>query len=373
MLFATRRPTARLARGILAMTFSAAIGLLLSEIFLTIYHGRGPGEIMALPESPYLFTARHDTAFVEDGIEYQFNNLGMRRTGDVTELPEKGTTRILSYGDSIANGWAVPADDTYANVVELELNRRTRKSFEVLNMYRGVSPTLASFHIRRDVPRLRPHGVILLIELLNDVSDEAHLRVVGRDPDGLALTIRRSRYIVGWDGQLLAPLTVSGSLIERTKTWTALSRIAGELLSLRKGHSTGQFAEPLFSNGRDVYYYHLGFDKFLLSEQAIADGFDRLFESARGIERFLQRHDIRFLLVILPSRFAFFDNQYRDASLEVFHRAQDRAGELDLSFISLFDLLRAEGGERLFLDFCHPTASGNRAIASALYPVLSRW
>jgi hypothetical protein len=37
------------------------------------------------------------------------------------------------------------------------------------------------------------------------------------------------------------------------------------------------------------------------------------------------------------------------------------------------DPLERAGGAALYMDFCHPTAAGNRAIAAALTPVLAAW
>ena len=98
-----------------------------------------------------------------------------------------------------------------------------------------------------------------------------------------------------------------------------------------------------------------------------------MFEALAGIHRYLERRSIHFLVVILPSRYVYEDGPYRESSLALLGRAEARAEALGLPFLSLRGALAAAGGARLFMDFCHPTADGNRAIAKALEATLRGW
>ncbi len=349
-----------LQRGLLVAA-SAILGLLALEGALTLWYGT-PGEpgpwIMAEQfGSPYVFTLRPGSGS---------NNLAMRRTADVSRTAPPGSKRILSYGDSIAAGYGLAERETYSELLEQSLRIADDSRHEVLNMARGHSPTIYSFHVRRDVPELNPLGVVLQIELLNDVPDEARTRTRGRDADGLPLEITRHRYILGWDGHILAPLSFFGSALERTKLYAKVSHWLGRNLQRLQPN-------PLFASDSPVTYYSLGSDRYFLSEEALSSGFDRLFEAVAGIHAYLERRDIRFLLLIMPSRHVYADDQYTDASLELLQRAEARARELGLPHLSLHAALGRAGGAALFMDFCHPTAAGHRAIAAELEPILSRW
>lgn len=361
------------------LAISLALGLLIMEASLTLYYGSGaePGKLI-IPEgarSPYLFEAEPRSSFVENDVEYRLNNLGMRRSKDVLRTSSEETMRILSYGDSIANGWGIPEDSTYSHLLEMGLQEHKDQSYEILNMYRGVAPTLASFHIRGNLPILEPRGVVLEIELLNDISDEALIRTEGRDENGLPTQIRTSRYIVGWDGHLLSGLYLRGTLVERTKSWASVSRLIGTSLSAMKEKGIKRTIEPVFTDdsGAEHYFYNLGFDRFLLTEEATDRAFDQMFASIVGISRFLRSHDTSFLLVILPSKYAYEPGPFQQASLRQLRRAEDRAREMKLPYVSLYESYLQAGGQDLFMDFCHPTRDGNRVIADEIFPVVSRW
>ena len=359
---------------LLLLGLSAVLGLGLGEALLTWRWADGHSNLVQADGygSPFLFRGAANSVVEADGVEYRLNNLGMRRETDVSLTPPPDTVRLLVYGDSITNGWRVHVGETYVHLLESGLNRSGRRRWEVLNMYRGGWPTGASFHVRHDVPRLQPQGVLLQIELLNDVSDEALFQTSGRDRDGLPVRISRSRYVLGWDGRLLAPLTVSGSLIERTKVWALVSQNYGQLRSSIEMPQDRSGVRPRF-NGSDTYYYNLGFDRFRLDERTLAEGFDRMFDSLAGIHRFLSRHGVRSLIVIVPSRFAYEHPRYRAASLDALRRAEATAAGVGLPFVSLLEALEEGGGADLFMDFCHPNAAGNQVISEAIRPVVASW
>jgi lysophospholipase L1-like esterase len=352
----------------------------LLEIGITLYYGYVKGQdngsgamIVDHYDSPYIFKSKPRTSISIGGVEYHFNNYSMRRNSDVTEAPKKGVRRLLSYGDSISQGWGVKSEETYPQVLESELNGKQHHKYEVFNMFRGTAPTIASFHIRRDIEQFKPFGIIIEIELLNDTSDEALIRTTGRDRNGLPLKMQRSRYILGWDGELLASLTLQGSFIERTKIWSYLSRLVGFPMSFVKDGAWKKGAAPLFSDDSGVFFYNMQFDRFLLTEPALEKGFDRMFESLHGIHRLLERKDIRFLVVILPSRFVYVNGRFKKKSLEQVRKAEVRAAELHLPYVSLYEHFKEAGGENLFMDFCHPTGDGNRVIAHSIFPLIIKW
>jgi hypothetical protein len=335
--------------------------LVLFELGVSVWYGTlgspGPFELVEEYRSPFVFRLRAGVAG---------NNLGLRRAVDTPTVAAPGTRRILSYGDSIAEGYRLEGAATYADLLESALETAGGESFEVLNMVRGHSPTVYSFHVRIDVPRLRPDGVILQIELINDVSDEARARTRGRDADGLPLEILAHRYLVGWDGHLLAPLAFSGSFIERTKLYAKLSRWLGRASERLRPN-------PIFAAESPITFYSRRSDRFLLTEAALDAGFERLFDSVAGIQRYLERQGVRFLLIILPSRHVYAHGQYAGSSRALLLRGEEAARARDIRYVSLDAALGRAGGADLFMDFCHPTAAGNRVIASELEPILRAW
>ena len=74
---------------------------------------------------------------------------------------------------------------------------------------------------------------------------------------------------------------------------------------------------------------------------------------------------IAFLLVIMPSRDSYEAEARSVGARRLLDRAEARAAELELPTLSLRVRLGTAGGAELYMDFCHPTAAGNEAIAAA--------
>jgi lysophospholipase L1-like esterase len=345
----------------LLLVISTLLGLVILEGGLTLFYADERAgarlEMVEAFRSPYVFVHPPGRGF---------NSLGMRRERAVSPQPLPGTRRILSYGDSISAGYRLAEVQTYSHRLEQALGADTGKSFEVLNMSRGHSPSVYAFHLRNDVPALQPRGVILEVELVNDTPDEAHVRTRGRDASGLPLELRSHRYILGWDGYLLAPITFSGSFLERTKVYAKISRWVGRLLHRLRPN-------PLFSAESPLLYYSHSSDRYFLTAAELARGFDRLFDTLAAIQHYLAARDIHFLVILLPSQYAYAPPEYREAARELLRRGEERARELGIPFVSLGEALGNAGGAELFMDFCHPTADGNRVIAQALLPLLADW
>ena len=351
----------RVVQRVLLLFVSIALALFVLEIGLTLWYGnlfrRGPLELAAGQDSPFVFTIRPGD---------RANHLAMLREEPVARVPPRGTRRILSYGDSIAEGYRLPLEETYSHLAEALLRESTGERYEVLNMARGHSPSVYAAHIGRDVPALDPMGVVLEIELLNDVPDEAHVRFAGSGSDGLPGQLLSHRYIVSWDGHILAPLAWRGSFFERTKLYAQLSRAFGRMRERANPN-------PLFASDSPIRYYSLSSDRYFLTEQALERGFSRMFASLEAIHGYLQRRGIHFLLLILPSRDAFETSQHQAASQAIVERAEQRARRAGIPFVSLRGAMGRGGAAELFMDFCHPTARGNQLIAQEIAPLLAAW
>jgi lysophospholipase L1-like esterase len=356
-------------RGLLLIV-ATSFSLVVLELGVTAWYRDlgewGPYEIVKEWNSPFIFKGRADVLESRYVVEPRDGSIVAQAWEPLGRDPER-PYRILSYGDSIAGGYGIDRDEMYASLLQERLNDETGRSPEIFTMYRGHSPTLYSFHMRKDVPLLRPDAVIMQIELANDISDEAMAYTRGRDSTGLPLELLRYRYTLGWDGHILAPLSFSGSFIERTKVYAKLSRFMGRALQK-------YFPNPVFREDAATYFYSHSSERWFLNENVLATGFDRLFEVLGATHQYFEQREIKFLLLILPSRYLYTGDRYTSSSITWLKRAEDRASALGIPFFSPWEEIADAGGASLFMDFCHPTPEGNRAIAEALEPVLlERW
>jgi lysophospholipase L1-like esterase len=313
--------------------------------------GEGPWRPAPTLGSPFLHLAAPGRG--------DMNGLSIRRRSPTQPAPPRGTLRVLSYGDSVAHGYRLRHDETYSHLLEQRLDRTAPPRVEILNMFRGHSPSVYAFHLRRDVPMLSPDAVLLEIELLNDVSDEVFVETRGVAEDGLPEELRRARYLLGFDGHLLPSSGGGGAWWQRTLLAGRLRRWWGRQLSKRPD-------EAVFGEQADVAYYVTRSERHLLTQASTEAAFERLFQSLAGIHHFLAEREVGFLLAILPSRDVYQQGRFAQGASRLLERARVRAAELEIPAVTLRDEIGRAGGEALYLDFCHPTAEGSAAIAEAL-------
>ena len=101
--------------------------LAVAEVFLHIYYDNDPSRFNKNPyedivltqpyNSPYVYIKRYgdmETYYVTQ------NNFLMRRRSDVSEKPEEGVVRILSYGDSVGLGVWHEDDENYSYFLDIK-------------------------------------------------------------------------------------------------------------------------------------------------------------------------------------------------------------------------------------------------------------
>ncbi|HXK61336.1 MAG TPA: SGNH/GDSL hydrolase family protein [Acidobacteriota bacterium] len=301
------------------------------------------------------------------GVPFRTNRFGLRDEEDFSETAPAGEYRILSLGDSIAFGLGLPASSHYTKLLEKKLNEaETSTRVRVINAAGpGYSPSGYYLYLRNEGLRLDPRLVIIEIELCNDVTDEALLR--WEVESGELKRVRGGRYIVGWDGNLLATYCRGPYFFERTYTYTVLTR---RLLNLLYRIDP---TEP-FAATQGVTYYSLGFDRYLLDTERIEEGWTRLFGAIEQTRDLLKREGVDFLLVIMPTQYMFdpATGPYGAFAEKLVKRAIEEARRRDLPFIDMTEPIRDGGGKSLYFDFAHPTAEGNKVIAKELFHRLSQ-
>jgi hypothetical protein len=99
----------------------------------------------------------------------------------------------------------------------------------------------------------------------------------------------------------------------------------------------------------------------------LEEGWARLFKALHGTDVLLQSRNIDFLLLIMPSRYLFQEaGQYTQYARRIFVRACRLAEEYSLPYLDLSRAVEQGGGAKLFFDFAHLTAQGNRIVAEEL-------
>jgi lysophospholipase L1-like esterase len=293
------------------------------------------------------------------------NNAGFRRLEPTSETPPPDIVRVLSYGDSIGHGFGVEDGEQYTDQLETLLNiPRQNSRWEVLSTFRGSSPGIYSFHIRVDQPRFRPDWVMMEIEMQNDLTDEALLRLGPRDPTGLPHMVYGGRYAVSLEGVVINNLSSSVPFFSRTLVYSNIASVVGRIRS-------SLARNPLFLPGASPYYYNVGSDRYLLTQPRLEQAFDEMFETIRAIQRFVEANHARFLLVLVPGRDVFAQGTVSEAPLRLFQRAVTKSADLKIPHVDTYAHLERAGGWDVFMDFCHPNARGHEAIARALYEFFS--
>ncbi len=126
--------------------------------------------------------------------------------------------------------------------------------------------------------------------------------------------------------------------------------------------------EP-FHSTVGVTYYILGFERYLLDQERIEAGSNRLFRAIRGMKEVLAEQDIPFLLLVLPSRFVFEGHapQHSSFARGLVERTLQWAKSSEIPHLDCSEILGQGGGSSLYFDFAHLTAEGNRVLGQALY------
>jgi lysophospholipase L1-like esterase len=301
------------------------------------------------------------------GIPFKTNQYGFRDEEDFSPTPDLDEYRILSLGDSIGFGLGIPSQAHYTKVAEELLNQQAvSERYRVVNAGGlGYSPSGYHVYLRHEGLRLQPDLVIVEIELCNDVTDEALLRwTVDPGPAGSLTAVRGGRYVIGWDGNLLATWAVGTPyFFEKSYVYTDLLRRSLNLFYRLSP------TEPFKSQPeKGIGYYSLGFDRFLLNEQRIESGWERMFEALHQTRRMVEDRGASFLLLIVPSRYLFEEHAgpWQSFAAGLVQRAAATAAERDIPFLDLSPYVGRGGGTNLYFDFAHLTEEGNRVVGEAL-------
>lgn len=297
------------------------------------------------------------------GVPFSTNQYGFRDEEEFAQVPPPGESRILSLGDSVGFGLAIEAADHYSKIAQRRLNSLNPPGrYHLVNAGgQGYSPSNYYVYLREEGLQVEPDMVIVEIELCNDIPDEALLSWRGDSGDGAPASIVGGRYVVSWDGNLLGTYSRRSYFFEKTYTYTVFVRRLLNLLY--RIYPT----EPFHSVPGSTVYYTLGFDRFVLNEERIEAGWQRLFGALGAMHQLLREQQIPFLLMILPSSYVYeSDGDQKRLASGLLERAVSMAQEKRLPYLDLKEAIEQGGGEKLFMDFVHLTEEGNRVVGEAL-------
>ncbi len=305
-------------------------------------------------------------------VPFRTNKYGFRDEPDFDLKPAPGTFRIISHGDSIGFGLGIPASAHYTKVIERELNSsaRNRNSgwhYDVVNAAgQGYSPSGYYAYMLNEGQQLGMNMMIVDMEMCTAPSNEALLyweKSPNKPP-----RLRGGRYVVGWDGNMLATCSLGGYFFEKTYLYTDLLH---RTLNLMQRISP---SEPFAHQGETgVSYYNLGFDQYVLTEKRLKTGWDNVFYSLKGLQEICRKRKIPFLLLIFPSQYMFDEatGPWHSYATQLMQRGVARAKQEGLVFLDLTEPVRKGGGKDLYFDFAHMTAEGNRVVGEAIFKRLA--
>ena len=119
-----------------------------------------------------VYRHRENFSRTYDGIEYSFNDIGLRDEAIGPATADE--LRILVLGDSVTMGWGVAEEDTFCHRLEGALTARLRgRRVRVINSGVGGYNTVQELaFFRRHAARLDP-DLVLLLYVRNDVEVNA--------------------------------------------------------------------------------------------------------------------------------------------------------------------------------------------------------
>ena len=131
-------------------------------------------------------------------------------------------------------GYGLEMNETWPFFLEQKLKNKTKLPVEVLNYGgNGNSPVLYAVHMPLHLKSLKPNLVILEVEWLNDLADDASYWWMLFDQNGLPWLHSGGRYKISLfesESLFLSNVGFSGMWFERTILYTLLSRAVGRYL-----------------------------------------------------------------------------------------------------------------------------------------------
>lgn len=342
----------------------APLGRLLAAALLGLLLFWGMGEIVArsfdlvdrlngFPRGLYVATdderlpylLRPNTDEIARGVRVSTNQHGMRGPA-FAAAPAPGVHRVLVLGDSVAFGFRLEHEDTFAVRLEAALEKRTGAAFEVLNAgVEGYNTENQLALLDRSGIELDPETVVVVFNL-NDYDVGPVMGPMG------VLTLDRSQRVSSWS---LANLSEFYLLLRWLAALGWNTAFGAPAPATPPADPASPF-DPL-----DRYVSALRKQFYQKPDQP---RWTVLVESLRGMADRARAHGFRLLVVIVPDGdqigVAAPDLNPQRRLLEVC-----RVAGLDCLDLQP-DFAAAKDDGPLFLDIMHPNATGQALMAEAV-------
>lgn len=218
---------------IFIFALSIALSLLLLEVGVVWFLGEQVKFPRHVVEAPWGLrfnepnsTYRHSSADLT--VWFRINSQGMRSDREYSHAKAPGVLRVASLGDSFAMGYEVEVEDTFASVLERELEAKGYDA-DVLNF--GVSGfgTAEEFlYLEREIWNYDP-DLILVSFFVNDPVDNLRTGLFALEGD--TLRPLESNYVpAGRIGNFLNTNGVFNWLSERSNSFVILKERANVLI-----------------------------------------------------------------------------------------------------------------------------------------------
>jgi lysophospholipase L1-like esterase len=290
-------------------------------------------------------------------IEIRTNSLGYRNP----EIGKKQKTRILFLGDSITFGSYLQEEETFVRLVET-ISAHRGQNWETINA------SVKSISLANELAILRETGVstdpdIVVINFyLNDFAESPAVYA----PE-LSAVLRSSRLLhyicehacINWRRFHIGRGAFCPEGRQMTRTWR-------EEFEQSYPISKGDYrtSESAFNK--------LISDSFIDWGGAWSEHAWHVIETTLGeFKEISADHDFKLAIVAFPVCYqvkADYLYDYPQQQLELI------AERLDIPILDLLPILREkyrESDDKLFYDYCHPTAYGSRIIAEEVFEYLS--
>lgn len=285
--------------------FALILSLVLSEVILRVFWTDRKGvDISGIIKSDKLTTysfieGSHTTItgkLKDFRTEVNINSFGLRgHDPELTMLP--GEQRILLFGDSEVFGTGVEENETMACYTESFLNKKSRKDiqYKIINMGMPGTGTLDQEQLfYRYVIKFKPHAVIFLITVANDLEDNI-------------------KYITSRE------VNTEGKRVEKMTPFLSLSNLYVFIFAKEAARSA--FVKfPVLRKILRLSRYDFGATSATATQwydDGVLDkGFDNMKKSFLRIADACKVRDIDMYIAAIPSRTQF-DRAYMEISLAI--------------------------------------------------------
>jgi len=216
-------------------------------------------------------------------------------------------------------GYGLEMNETWPFFLEQKLKNKTKLPVEVLNYGgNGNSPVQYAVHMPLHLKSLKPNLVILEVEWLNDLADDASYWWMLFDQNGLPWLHSGGRYKISLfesESLFLFNVGFSGMWFERTILYTVLSRAVGRYLGVH-AHLSKKIG------GLDYYFFSLDYDEFLINEKSIEANLQGTFKILKSLGELAKQNQTEFLLHLVPAKFVYEKNSpYSAYSDKIFQKS----------------------------------------------------